>query len=123
MGNENVSRPCNNVIPELMSLIYQSYDQKNKVAGILYFHRISDGGAQSTELLLRHMTHFQDSWGEHVLPQRVLLVLTVQGQVGEQGEERLRSVWGPWIAFGTRMTRFEHTPESAWRIVDQLQQR
>jgi hypothetical protein len=67
---------------------------------------------------------FQQSWGGNVLPQRVLLATTMWGQVDYataiRREEAIRSVWGSMAALGSGMTRFDHTTESAWQIVNLL---
>jgi hypothetical protein len=59
-----------------------------------------------------------------VLPQRVLLATTMWGQVDYataiRREEAIRSVWGSMAALGSGMTRFDHTTESAWQIVNLL---
>jgi hypothetical protein len=122
MDNENVSNAFKDTIHEAILLISRSYDRKNKVAGILYLHRISD--VRLTESPFAHLMMFQQSWGGNVLPQRVLLATTMWSQVdpatGDYREEKIRGVWEKMIALGSGMTRFDHTTESAWQIVDQL---
>ena len=67
---------------------------------------------------------FQQSWDCYVLPQSVLLATTMWSQVdpaiGDHREEKLRGVWEKMMALGSGMTRFDHTTESAWKIVDIL---
>jgi hypothetical protein len=67
---------------------------------------------------------FQQSWGGYVLPQRVVLATTMWNQVdsptGSRREEEICKVWETMTALGSGMTRFDHSTECAWRIVDLL---
>jgi hypothetical protein len=121
MDDENVSDICKSDSSHITNL-FQSYDRKNKVAGILYLHRISD--VRLTESPFAHLMMFQQSWDCYVLPQSVLLATTMWSQVdpatGDHREEKIRGVWEKMIALGSGMTRFDHTTESAWKIVDLL---
>lgn len=116
------TKPVAEIGKEIMTWMSKTYDRKNQVAGILYLHRISD--VRLTESPYAHLMMFQKSWEGYVLPQRVLLATTMWGQVdpptAHHREEKIRDVWGTMIALGSGMTRFDHTTESAWKIVDLL---
>jgi len=122
MDDENVSDYFRNMTKRIRIPNFQRYDRKNKVAGILYLHRISD--VRLTESPFAHLMMFQQSWGGNVLPQRVVLATTMWSQVdpetGYHREEDIRRIWGTMTALGSGVTRFDHTTESAWRIVDRL---
>jgi hypothetical protein len=59
-----------------------------------------------------------------VLPQRVVLATTMWNQVdsrtGSRREEEICKAWETMTALGSGITRFDHSTESAWRIVDFL---
>lgn len=116
------TKPVDEIGRDIMKWMTKTYDRKNKVAGILYLHRITD--VRLTESPLAHLLMFQQSWGGNVLPQRVVLATTMWSQVnpatGCHREEEIREFWGTMVALGSGITRFEDTTESAWRVVNLL---
>jgi hypothetical protein len=97
----------------------ESYAKKNKVAGILYMHRITD--PRMTESPLVHLLSFEKLCRED-LTKRIILATTMWKHVNEekglQREAELRrTYWKTMIDRGSEVVRFEDTAESAWSIV------
>lgn len=97
-----------------------SYERKIILAGILYFHRISDNRMAGTPL--KNLRMFRELCGKNAL-QNIILTTTmwdeVDPKVGEGREGELRSkYWKAMIDQGSATARFHSTQESAWDIVD-----
>ncbi|KAJ8689314.1 hypothetical protein PTI98_013347 [Pleurotus ostreatus] len=99
-----------------------TYERNVKLAGILYFHRISDNRMAGTPLKNLHM--FEKLCGKNAL-KNIILTTTmwdeVEGKTGEQREEELKKhYWKSMISQGSTAMRFENTEQSAWNIIDAI---
>ncbi|KAF4582668.1 hypothetical protein EYR40_002591 [Pleurotus pulmonarius] len=99
-----------------------TYERNVKLAGILYFHRISDNRMAGTPLKNLHM--FEKLCGKTAL-KNIILTTTmwdeVEGKTGEQREEELKKhYWKSMISQGSTAMRFENTEQSAWNIIDAI---
>jgi len=100
----------------------KTYARKNKVAGILYMHRISD--ARMTEAPLVHLLSFERLCRED-LTKKIVLATTMWSHVDEaKGRRRQAGLrvnyWKTMVARGSEVVRFNDTQESAWEIVNLL---
>ncbi|KAG6330031.1 hypothetical protein ID866_9058 [Astraeus odoratus] len=113
---------------EILQSIYEwlntSYKKNVLLAGLLYFHRISDNRMAGTPL--KNLRVFQKLCGDEGM-YRIVLTTTMWDEVDEEiGQERLaelqRSYWKGMVAGGSTTFRYWNTPESAreliWQIVD-----
>ena len=97
-----------------------SYQRNVILAGILYFHRISDN--RTTGRPLKHLRMFRKLCGRMTL-ENVILVTTMWDEVeedeGYQREEELRGkYWKTMIDQGSVSARYHGTLDSAWDIVE-----
>ena len=97
------------------------YEQGIKLAGVLYFHRISD--VRMSGAPLKNFKMFQKLCGESTL-QNVVIVTNmwgeVKGQVGEKREAELKGkdiFFKPVLKKGARMARHLNTVNSAQNIL------
>ena len=97
------------------------YEQKIKLAGVLYFHRISDVRMSGTPV--KNFKMFRKLCGESAL-RNVVIVTNMWGgvdhQVGERREAELKGkdkFFKPVLEKHAQMTRHEDTIESAQRIL------
>ncbi|KIM76259.1 hypothetical protein PILCRDRAFT_826443 [Piloderma croceum F 1598] len=94
------------------------------VATILYLHRISD--IRMSGSAMKNLRLFQSICGPNAML-NVAIVTTMWSKVGRKDgidrEEELRQeVWHDMVGDGCGIARFDDTPESAWRIVDNASQ-
>jgi hypothetical protein len=92
------------------------------LAGILYFHRISDNRMAGTPL--KNLRMFHELCGKKAL-RNVILVTTmwseVDQEVGSRREEALRQkYWKGMIDEGSSTARYKGTLSSAWEILDHI---
>jgi len=107
------------IIAEWMKKTYQN---KIKLSGLLYLHRISDVRMAGTSR--RNLAVFKDLCGAENM-KNVVLVTTMWDEEdisdGERKEKQLISdFWQDMISLGSRTCRFHSTSESAWEIINHL---
>jgi len=111
---------------EILSLIAdwltETYKREIKLAGILYFHRISDNRVAGTPLKNLHM--FEKLCGKNAF-ENIILTTTMWDKVGEdigaQREKELKGeYWKAMIKQGSKTIRYRNTRESAWEILDSI---
>ncbi|KAG2336074.1 P-loop containing nucleoside triphosphate hydrolase protein [Suillus weaverae] len=96
-----------------------SYDNNMKLAGVLYFHDISQSRMFGTSR--RNLNMFRKLCGENA-EKNVILVTTkwgeVTAEVGARREHQLKSsFWQEMVAHGSRVARFGGTCMSAWDVI------
>jgi hypothetical protein len=101
-----------------------SYNRNIKLAGILYFHRISDNRMAGTPL--KNLRMFEKLCGKNAL-QNIILTTTMWDEVDERmgslRENELKAkYWKAMIDQGSKTVRYHNTQESAWEIIDQFLQ-
>ncbi|KAG1862948.1 P-loop containing nucleoside triphosphate hydrolase protein [Suillus tomentosus] len=101
-----------------------SYGDNMKLAGILYFHDISQPRMFGTSR--KNLDMFRRLCGEDA-EKNVILVTTkwseVREEVGESREQQLKSsFWQEMIAHGSQVARFlkPDLPESAWDVLEPI---
>ena len=102
------------------TVLSSSYHGNVTLAGILYFHRISDN--RTTGRPLKHLRMFRKLCGRMTL-ENVILVTTMWDEVeeeeGHEREEELRGkYWKAMIDQGSVSARYHGTLDSAWDIVE-----
>ena len=95
------------------------YEQNKTLAGILYFHRISD--FKMTGISMKNLRMFRKLCGDNAL-RNVVIVTNMWGEVnpevGKRRETELRgNFFKPLLDMGARMIRHENTLPSAERII------
>lgn len=110
------------VLAEISSWLVSTYKQGVHLSGLLYLQRITDNRFTATSE--RNTDMFRMLCGPAAL-KNVMLVTTMWDEVdettGAEREEQLRTrYWKSMLQSGSRMSRFKHTSESAWEIVEQL---
>lgn len=121
-GFDDTNLSDTDVLREIATWLTGSYNNKVKLTGILYLHRIIDprmGGSAKKNLFM-----FKKLCGPEAL-KHVVLVTTMWEQVDEKvGLSRERELeetedfWGYMLGKGSRIERHMNTPESARRIVE-----
>ena len=106
--------------PSRYRIIYR-YEEGKKLAGVLYFHRISD--PKMTGMSKRNFGMFRKLCGDNAL-QNVIIVTNMWGlvelQVGDSREAELMGeddFFKPVLDKGARTERHENTVESAKEII------
>jgi hypothetical protein len=106
-------------LPDLS--LFFSYQREMALTGLLFLHRITDDILAGDPL--RNLAIFRKLCGVNAL-QNVALVTTMWDEIDETTtscrEELRTKYWNPMVDVGSRIFRFGHTRESAWAIVDQL---
>ena len=102
--------------------MYFRYKREIKLAGILYFHRITDNRVTGTPLKNLHM--FEKLCGKHALG-NIILTTTMWDKIDETtGQEREMELggqyWESMIKLGSTTARYHNTKESAWEILDKI---
>ncbi|KAF4582667.1 hypothetical protein EYR40_002590 [Pleurotus pulmonarius] len=110
------------ILEMIAGWLKQTYEQNVKLAGILYFHRITDNRMAGTPLKNLHM--FEKLCGKDAL-QNIILTTTMWDEVdeptGEQREKELeRHYWKTMISQGSKTMRYQNTDKSAWNIIDSI---
>jgi hypothetical protein len=98
------------------------YKRDIKLAGILYFHRISDNRVAGTPL--RNLQMFERLCGRNYF-ENIILTTTMWDKVGEDiGSHREKELkgefWKTMINQGSKTIRYHNTQESAWEILDSV---
>ncbi|KAJ8517858.1 hypothetical protein ONZ45_g5025 [Pleurotus djamor] len=121
-GFDDTHRSDVDVLNAIAAWLSNTYKRHVKLAGILYFHRISDNRMAGTPLKNLHM--FEKLCGKNAL-QNIVLTTTMWDEVdldvGIQRERELeRNYWKTMLSHGSRSMRHLNTEESAWRIIDAI---
>lgn len=121
-GFDDTNLSDTDVLREIATWLTGSYNNKVKLTGILYLHRIIDprmGGSAKKNLFM-----FKKLCGPEAL-KHVVLVTTMWEQVDEKVGlsrekelEETEDFWGYMLGKGSRIERHMNTPESARRIVE-----
>jgi hypothetical protein len=104
----------------LIYLVHFRYKRDIKLAGILYFHRITDNRVTGTPL--KNLRMFEKLCGKHALG-NIILTTTMWDKVDETtGQEREMELkgqyWESMIKLGSTTARYHNTKDSAWEILD-----
>jgi hypothetical protein len=100
------------------------YQRDIKLAGILYFHRITDNRVAGTPL--KNLRMFEKLCGKHMLG-NIILTTTMWDRIDEDtGKEREKELrgqyWKSMIKLGSTTVRYRNTKDSAWEILDKVLQ-
>ncbi|KAF9645238.1 hypothetical protein BDM02DRAFT_3069192, partial [Thelephora ganbajun] len=120
-GFDDTTRSDTDVLKMIAAFLATSYERGNTLAGVLYFHRISDfrmGGIST-----RNFNMFRKLCGDRTL-QNVVIVTNMWGEVdpqvgGAREAELMREdiFFKPVLDKGAQMARHENTSISAENIV------
>ncbi|KAF9781313.1 P-loop containing nucleoside triphosphate hydrolase protein, partial [Thelephora terrestris] len=120
-GFDDTSKSDTDVLKLIAAFLETSYERGSKLAGVLYFHRISD--FRMTGLSRKNFSMFRKLCGDNAL-QNVVIVTNMWGEVDPQtGNEREAELRGEDIFFkpvlekGSQMARHENTVPSAETII------
>ncbi|KAF9489933.1 hypothetical protein BDN71DRAFT_249535 [Pleurotus eryngii] len=101
--------------------VKQMHEQNVKLAGILYFHRITDGKKAG---VMKNLHIFQKLCGSEALRNTILTTTMWDGADRTFGEmEEMNLVQGCWKSMmiqGAKTMRYWNTKESAWDIIDNV---
>ncbi|KAF8159712.1 hypothetical protein B0H34DRAFT_415061 [Crassisporium funariophilum] len=120
-GFDDTNRSDMEILEMIGTWLKKTYEHKILLAGILYFHRITDNRMSGTPH--RNLRMFGQLCGDKAA-HKVVLVTTmwdrVQEHLGNMREEELRNVyWSKMLASGsTDIVRFDNGLETAWNIVN-----
>jgi len=120
-GFDDTTTSDTDILKMIAAFLATSYEQGLTLAGVLYFHRISDfkmGGIST-----RNFRMFRRLCGEDAF-KNVIIVTNmwgeVQPEVGDAREAELKKdddFFRPALKKGARMARHENTPSSAHKII------
>ena len=100
------------------------YKRDIKLAGILYFHRITDNRVAGTPL--KNLRMFEKLCGKHALGDIILTTTMwdkIDDEIGQEREKELKGqYWKSMIRQGSTAVRYGNTKDSAWEILDQVLQ-
>jgi len=120
-GFDDTTRSDTDVLNAIALFLAATYEQGSKLAGVLYFHRISDFRMGGTST--KNFKMFRKLCGDNTL-QNVVIVTNMWGEVtlqkGEAREAELKSediFFRPVLAKGALMARHENNVTSAQRII------
>jgi hypothetical protein len=104
--------------------VHFRYKRDIKLAGILYFHRITDNRVAGTPL--KNLRMFEKLCGKHALG-NIILTTTMWDKIDETtGQEREKELkgqyWKSMIRLGSTTIRYRNTKDSAWEILDKVLQ-
>ncbi|KAF4588345.1 hypothetical protein EYR38_010313 [Pleurotus pulmonarius] len=113
------------VLGMIADWLLETYNNKVKLSGIIYMHRISDHRMAGAPL--KNLKMFAQLCGT-IAAERVMLVTTMwdrikQAEVGVKREAELKGkFWKDLIDKGAKVERFHGSFESAWAIIGSLYQ-
>ncbi|KAF9781351.1 P-loop containing nucleoside triphosphate hydrolase protein [Thelephora terrestris] len=120
-GFNDTTQSDTEILRTIVAFLGASYEQGDTLAGILYFHRISDLRMSGTQT--RNFRMFQNLCGDVAL-QNVVIVTNmwsrVELEVGQAREAELREddmFFKPALSRGAKMARHEDTNSSANEII------
>jgi hypothetical protein len=104
--------------------VHFRYKRDIKLAGILYFHRITD--KRPVGIPLKNLRMFEKLCGKNALS-NIILTTTMWDRVDETtGQEREKELkgqyWESMIRLGSTTVRYHNTKDSAWEILDKVLQ-
>jgi len=127
-GFDDTTRSDTDVLKDIAFFLSTVYQNKVRLAGIIYLHRITDPRMGGSALKNLHM--FQRLCGDRGLSSVILattmwtsLESTAAGlEVGQKREEELRmpQFWGSMVDRGSKIVKYDGTKESAYSIISQL---
>ena len=127
-GFDDTTRSDTDVLKDIAFFLSTVYQNKVRLAGIIYLHRITDPRMGGSALKNLHM--FQRLCGDRGLSSVILattmwtsLESTDAGQeVGRKREEELRmpQFWGSMVDRGSEIVKHDGTKESALSIISRL---
>jgi hypothetical protein len=102
--------------------VHFRYKREIKLAGILYFHRITDNRMAGTPL--KNFRIFEKLCGKHALS-NIILTTTMWDKIddatGQEREKELRGqYWKSMIELGSTTVRYRNTRDSAWEILGKI---
>jgi hypothetical protein len=104
--------------------VHFRYQREIKLAGILYFHRITDNRVAGTPL--KNLRMFEKLCGKHALGNIILTTTMwdkIDNEIGQEREKELRGqYWKSMIRLGSTTVRYCNTRDSAWEILDKVLQ-
>jgi len=123
-GFDDTTRSDTDILKTIADFLGDEYERGNVLAGVLYFHRISDfrvGGSSA-----RNFNMFQKLCGDTAL-KNVVLVTNMWGeidpQLGAAREAELMNddlFFGPVLDKGAKMARHDNTLSSAQAIIRRI---
>ncbi|EMD33870.1 hypothetical protein CERSUDRAFT_159128 [Gelatoporia subvermispora B] len=123
-GFDDSTRSQTDVLKEISTFLRQSYELEQKVAGILYLHRISD--FRMSGIARENFRMFRKICGSGAM-KNVAIVTNMWGEVKEEvGLERERELASKPLFFkdaidnGARMVRYHDSRESGHSIIRSL---
>jgi WD40 repeat protein len=125
-GFDDTNRSDTEVLRELAGWLTSTYSQDLRLAGIIYFHRISN--VRMTGSAKRNILTFRKLCGDNALPNVVLATSMwddVPHDVAIKREKELIEQpewWGHMISKGSRTFRHDNTRESAITLVKEFLQ-
>jgi hypothetical protein len=100
------------------------YKHEIKLAGILYFQRITDNRATGTPL--ENLRLFEKLCGKHMFGNIILTTTMwdrIDDEIGQEREKELRGqYWRSMIELGSTTVRYRNTRDSAREILDRVLQ-
>ncbi|KAH7075828.1 P-loop containing nucleoside triphosphate hydrolase protein [Paraphoma chrysanthemicola] len=123
-GFDDTYRSDTDILKEVANWLSTAYEEKIKLAGIVYLHRIEDvrlGGAA-----MRNLSMFKKLCGDSSLASVVLATTrwrNVEPDEGLRREQQLSSspkMWKRMIDFGSKVMRQDRDEESAREIIQYL---
>ncbi|KAF9489926.1 hypothetical protein BDN71DRAFT_1455368 [Pleurotus eryngii] len=121
-GFDDTKLPDTEILRRIAVWLQQTYQDKVRLAGIIYMHRISDNRMAGAPL--KNLTMFSQLCGT-AAAEGVVLSTTMWGSIkdgtGESREEELKAkFWKGMLDCGAKVSRFELTQESAWDTIDEV---
>ena len=112
------------VLSDIATWLQESYENREKLSGIVYIHSIENVHMEGSAL--RNLRMFRELCGRD--PLKNVIVVTsfwsnVAPRIGDSREEELRTTpefWGEMIRRGSRMARFNDSRSSALDIIMSL---
>ncbi|KAG5803534.1 hypothetical protein H9Q74_011946 [Fusarium xylarioides] len=123
-GFDDTTRKDTDILKEIAGWLTETYQQKIKLRGILYLHRISDnrmGGCAHKNLVMfkrlcgpegiKNVTFVTTHWEK---------VTQAEGERRESTLQSTKEFWGYFVDKGAAVRRHENTQDSALYIVEQF---
>ncbi|CVL03270.1 uncharacterized protein FPRN_00044 [Fusarium proliferatum] len=123
-GFDDTTRKDTDILKEIAGWLTETYQQKIKLRGILYLHRISDnrmGGCAHKNLVMfkrlcgpegiKNVTFVTTHWEK---------VTQAEGERRESTLQSTKEFWGYFVDKGATVRRHENTQDSALYIVEQF---
>ncbi|KAF9468408.1 hypothetical protein BDZ94DRAFT_785543 [Collybia nuda] len=110
------------VLEMIEGWVNETYQRRITLAGIIYFHRISDN--RSTVTPLTNFGMFRKLCGKNSL-HNIIMATTMWDDVeigvgAERETELMATDWKAMVDQGSAVLRFDRTEESAWNILDRF---